>query len=257
MGAIGHLGVAACYNSIYNPGLLRVVERVSSDLLFGVDVWNLYELYWLDISGKPCVHVGRLSYDSRSKYILESKSVKLYLMSLNEHKFSSTQEAKETIVRDIEGLLNTQIEVEISELVNIERGLAIDGVCIDGVSISDVYGDGIKCFPDVYIKESLYSDVLKSNCPVTMQPDYGSLLIEYHGQKIDRSSLLFYITSLRNKNKFHEDCIQEICERILVDCKPEYLAVLGMYNRRGGIDINPIRSNVAGVFPSLYRSLRQ
>ncbi len=252
------LGVAVHYGFSYDPGLLRIIERTGGASLFGIDIWRLYELYWLDMSGKPCVHTGVLSYDSRSKYILESKSVKLYLMSLNEHRFSSTQEAKETIARDIELLLKNKINLKIQTIADTKYGKEINGICIDGTLITEVrVYDKIQCDPNRDVHERLYSNVLKSNCPVTSQPDYGSLVIEYHGKKIDEASLLSYIISIRNQNKFHEDCIQEICEKLLTDCKPDYITVTGMYNRRGGIDINPIRSNHVDFYLDISRTIRQ
>ncbi len=261
-----HLGRSVDYPSGYDPSLLQTVERscVSGVELYGFDVWNLYELYWLDESGKPVAGIGRFWYTSRSELIVESKSVKLYLMSMNEHKFSSGHDVAALIELDIARVLKTNVYVDVVPVNGLLLDRAADvsiGSCIDDedmfLSSQDPGAHSIISDQKVIVRETLHTNILKSNCPVTSQPDYGSLILEYYGPKINKSSLFSYIASIRNNECFHETCVEMICEKIILDCGVEEITVTGMYNRRGGVDINPIRSNKNISAYNLSRALRQ
>lgn len=248
------LGKKTIYSDIYNPGLLYPIERIAQNdkiSMFGYDLWHLYELGWLNSNGMPQVGVGNVLYLSDSPKIIESKSLKLYLNSFNNSKFVSRKSVIETISNDLSNVLETKVWVKISDINSQWKIISPSGICIDDIDIevddfdfnnrqsflSNTIADG------EIISEKLYSNLLRSNCPVTNQPDWGTISIEYRGNQLSHEQLLRYIISYRQHNDFHENCVENIYCELMDFCKPLQLKVYANYTRRGGIDINPYRSN--------------
>ncbi len=264
------LGKASAYVSQYDPTLLcpfpRQVKRdeigVVVDLPFsGVDLWNGYELSWLNSNGMPQVAMARFSFACESPFLIESKSFKLYLNSFNQTHLNSRDELGKRLHDDLSAASGALVEVELMTLAEAEHLLAqLPGDCLDNLDIEidnyQLQPEGLCADPKDQVSEILHSHLLKSNCLVTNQPDWGSLLIEYSGPRIDREALLRYLISFRQHNEFHEQCV----ERIFVDlqryCQPRQLSVQAWYTRRGGLDINPFRTN-CGQKPRLVRLVRQ
>ena len=253
------LGKKSQYHATYDPTkLFRVPRKSKRDEIgvdtnnlpfYGFDCWNHYEVSWLNEKGKPVVATAQIFYDCKSEYIIESKSFKLYFNSLNNSKFTSFQEVQNIITKDVSNELESHVEVILrplnsNDLIDVKNTFA--GESIDDLDIEcDEYlvnPELLKCNSNEIITETLNSDLLKSNCLVTHQPDWGSVQIHYKGPKIDRESLLKYIVSFRNHNEFHEQCIERIFIDIKNKCNPEKLTVYGRYTRRGGLDINPYRA---------------
>lgn len=250
------LGKKTDYNPSYNPGRLYPILRAGKRKEIGVDpnalpfsgfdCWNHYEVSWLNRKGKPMVATAEIYYDCRSLFIIESKSMKLYFNSFNNSHFESIAELQETIKKDIEKAIEYEVTVAVHALESTPALLGkMSGESIDDL---DIVCDTYLVSPDYLatnngcVTEVLCSNLLKSNCLVTGQPDWGSLQIEYTGNKIDREGLLRYIISFRNHNEFHEQCIERIFVDIMKQCKPDKLTVYGRYTRRGGLDINPYRT---------------
>lgn len=245
------------YRSIYDPSLLYPIPRKFNRLklkinnnelpFYGYDIWNGYELSWLNQKGKPEVAFARFVIPCTSKNIIESKSFKMYLNSFNNTKFNSINDVKEIIKNDISYSVQESIDVQLTAGCDemIHKVEKFSSLCIDDVDIEctdySVSPHLLKVNENI-VEESLYSNLLKSNCPVTGQPDWGSIEIKYKGYEISKESLLKYIVSYRNHQEFHEHCIESIFIDIMLRCRPEELTVYGAYTRRGGLDINPIRS---------------
>lgn len=252
------LGQNSSYDSHYNPGRLFAIPRAlkrkeigidSCELPFyGFDCWNHYEVSWLNARGKPKVAVVEIIYDCSTPCIIESKSLKLYFNSFNNTSFSDGEEIRLLVKRDLSECLGGDVHVTIhtlseAALVNVQRGPK--GECIDELDVAcSVYQVEPRYLvvDNKIVEETLYSDLLKSNCLVTNQPDWGSVEIAYLGPQISREGLLKYLVSFRNHNEFHEQCIERIFVDLMTYCKPEKLTVYGRYTRRGGLDINPYRS---------------
>ncbi len=255
-----NLGQKTEYISEYQPSLLQAVPRqlnrddlaLSEPLPFsGFDLWNLYELSWLNSKGKPVVAVAEVRLDAGSENLIESKSFKLYLNSFNQTRFSSTDDVQNTLQRDLSACACGQVKVTIfDDLDHADSQIELlSGTCIDGLDIDiDDYEFDDKHLQSAAdstqeVSEELYSHLLKSNCLVTNQPDWGSVYIRYTGPKIDQEKLLRYLISFRQHNEFHEQCVERIFTDILKYCQPKSLTVYARYTRRGGLDINPFRSN--------------
>lgn len=252
------LGRSSEYDAHYNPDRLfaipRDVKRTEIGIdpkklpFYGFDCWNHYEVSWLNEKGKPVVALAEIIYDCATDYLIESKSLKLYFNSFNNTRFKNFEEVKLAIEHDLSQRLGGAIWVRISSLkdkdyATIQTGP--EGECIDDLDVTcSVYTVEPKylMIEDQQVEEILYSDLLKSNCLVTNQPDWGSVQIAYKGKQINREGLLKYLVSFRNHNEFHEQCIERIFIDIMDYCKPEKLTVYGRYTRRGGLDINPYRS---------------
>lgn len=265
------LGQQTQYVSQYDAGLLFPIPRSESrarlglvDTLpfYGCDLWTGYELSWLNEKGKPQVAVAEFSVPCDSPAIIESKSFKLYLNSLNQTRFANFAAVKACLEKDLSAAAGAQVKLSLCWLD--KSALLIDttfeGALIDDLDI-DV--DSYHPQPDflVYgaddVHEILYSNLLKSNCPVTGQPDWASLIVEYQGKQIDREGLLRYVVSFREHQDFHENCVERIFMDITARCKPEFLSVYARYTRRGGLDINPFRSSDPAAKPGAGRLLRQ
>lgn len=252
------LGKKTDYDQSYNPDRLYSIPRAGKRTEIGVnqnalpfvgfDCWNHYEVSWLNEKGKPIVAMAEIYYDCHSPMIVESKSLKLYFNSLNNTRFKSASEAEKTIKKDLERVITAEVNVILHKLVDSSNAQChehFDGTCIDDLDIEcttyTVTPDYLST-TDKLVKETLYTDLLKSNCLVTNQPDWGSVQIIYEGNQINHEGLLRYIVSYRNHNEFHEQCIERIFVDIMNYCKPSELTVYGRYTRRGGLDINPYRS---------------
>ena len=253
------LGKSSEYISTYTPSLLFPIPRaakwaelgLSADTLpyKGVDFWNCFELSWLLPSGKPVVAIGEFSIPADSPNIIESKSFKLYLNSLNQTAFVDTPSLEATLRTDLSFAAGKPVTVRIRSLADIEAEgvMALPGACIDGLDISvsnyeHPRPELLRCDDSRVVEESVHSHLLKSNCPVTSQPDWGSVVVEYRGAALDHASLLEYIVSFRQHSDFHEQCVERIFLDLQRLLKPEKLTVYARYVRRGGLDINPYRS---------------
>lgn len=264
------LGQATNYPSRYQPELLFGIPRADNrghltipTNWFGADIWNAYEMSWLNSKGKPVVAIGRFEVPWHSPRLIESKSLKLYLNSFNEEKIDSPEELTQRIQQDLSTVAGASVQVTIQALQNF-RAHPIDslsGTLIDELDVEIEHytpqENLLKVVPDAsLVSETLRSDLLKSNCLVTNQPDWGSVQIQYIGPQIDHSSLLAYIVSLRHHNEFHEHCVERLYNDIWQSCQPEKLFVYARYTRRGGLDINPWRANYAAT-PMEPRLARQ
>jgi len=251
------LGKKSSYISQYDPSLLYPIPRsikreeikVPNPVPFhGFDTWNAYEISWLNTKGKPQTAIAKININCHSKNIIESKSFKLYLNSFNNTCIEHINLLQNRLNEDIQKTVEGQVSVFLSSLDSI-LGQPIEtfpGQCLDSLDIDCnsymVNPDYLTAQSNQTVKEELYSHLLKSNCLVTGQPDWGSVHISYTGPKINKSGLLKYIVSFREHNEFHEQCVERIFMDIMTHCNPQYLTVQARYTRRGGLDINPVRS---------------
>lgn len=266
------LGKEAEYDPHYNPDKLFPIPRKGKrdeigvpDRLpfFGFDLWNHYEVSWLNEKGKPVVAVAEISYGCETPCIIESKSMKLYFNSFNNTKFKDAATVAALVKKDIAARVGGDVSVNIiplSQLQDEKISVGFDGECLDELAVecsSYMVEPSLLKTEAEEVEETLCSNLLKSNCLVTNQPDWGSVQIAYKGKKINREGLLRYIVSFRNHNEFHEQCIERIFMDIMKHCQPESLTVYGRYTRRGGLDINPYRSTSSKRIPSQQRLYRQ
>ncbi|MDW6002520.1 NADPH-dependent 7-cyano-7-deazaguanine reductase QueF [Vibrio mangrovi] len=266
-----NLGKKTDYISTYTPELLDPIPRArgrgnitacDSDAFTGYDLWTGYELSWLNTKGKPMVAVAEFMIPCTSPNLIESKSFKLYLNSLNQTPFVSEQVLIETLTKDLSATSGGDVRVKLSR-VDEEQDIRSDRsfVCIDDLDIeidSYEYDEDLLlgAASETVVEERICSHLLKSNCLVTNQPDWGSVYIRYQGAEIDREKLLRYIISFRGHNEFHEQCVERIFSDIKRCCQPEKLTVFARYTRRGGLDINPFRSDFEEEMP-VGREYRQ
>ena len=267
------LGKATVYADRYDASLLFPIPRqgkrdeigVSGDTLpfHGVDVWNGYELSWLDTRGKPVVAVAEFRFPATTPNIVESKSFKLYLNSFAQERMADAAQVRETLVRDLSAAAGGPAEV-ILRAPNDLDGTSLgepEGALLDAQELDfDSYGPPRPDFLGTHegdAREVLVSHLLRSNCPVTGQPDWGSVQIAYTGAPIDRAGLLRYLVSFRSHTEFHEQCVERIFMDIQARCAPRELSVYARYTRRGGLDINPFRSTDPAAVPENPRGARQ
>nr|WP_199044862.1 NADPH-dependent 7-cyano-7-deazaguanine reductase QueF [Dyella sp. ASV24] len=252
------LGKTTVYADRYDPSLLFPIPRqakrdeigVAAPLPFhGEDIWNAYELSWLDARGKPVVALAEFRVPATSPNIIESKSFKLYLNGFSQERIASREQLAATLTNDLSAAAGAPVDVLLSDA--LARGhtvIDLMGTLIDGLPIDiDNYGPPRADYLTTngtapIMEEALVSNLLRSNCPVTGQPDWGSVRIHYRGAPIDRAGLLRYLVSFRNHNEFHEQCVERIFVDVMRHCRPEHLNVYARYTRRGGLDINPYRS---------------
>ncbi len=267
------LGRPVAYRDTYAPELLFAIPRQSkrdeigiaaSALPFiGEDLWNAYELSWLDPRGKPVVALGTFRVPCESPALIESKSLKLYLNSFNQSVFDNADTVRMALSTDLGKACGIPVGVDVQPLSTRPiRVLAYpDGVLLDTLELDiDCYQTdpsllGVR--PGKETSETLYSHLLKSNCLVTGQPDWGTVVVRYIGAPIDHAALLRYIVSFRRHNEFHEQCVERIFYDILARCRPRQLAVWARYTRRGGLDINPFRSTGQLAAPGNVFEIRQ
>ncbi|MGL6305948.1 NADPH-dependent 7-cyano-7-deazaguanine reductase QueF [Aeromonas caviae] len=265
------LGQQSAYISQYTPSLLQPVPRslnrddlgLRGELPFqGCDVWTLYELSWLNAKGKPVVAIGEVFVPATSPNLIESKSFKLYLNSFNQTRCDSLEAVQALLVQDLSGCAGAPVSVTLFTLDQAPHQITqLPGECIDSL---DIEVDGYEFDETLLqgaagreiVEETLHSHLLKSNCLVTSQPDWGSVVIHYRGPRLDREKLLRYLISFRQHNEFHEQCIERIFTDLKHFCAPEQLTVHARYTRRGGLDINPFRSDWESV-PANLRLIRQ
>jgi 7-cyano-7-deazaguanine reductase len=266
------LGQSTVYADRYDPSLLFPIPRaekraqigVGDTLPFhGVDIWNAYELSWLDARGKPVVAMAEFRVPAASPHIIESKSFKLYLNGFAQERVTDAATLAMTLTRDLSQAAGADVAVLLSDATAATHGVVdLDGHLLDDQNIEiDHYGPPEADFLQVdasapAMEETVVSHLLRSNCPVTGQPDWGSVRIAYRGSPIDHAGLLRYLVSFRNHNEFHEQCVERIYVDVMARCAPEWLSVYARYTRRGGLDINPFRSSVPAS-PANSRGARQ
>jgi 7-cyano-7-deazaguanine reductase len=257
------LGKQTDYPAHYAPELLCPIPRadnraklnISADLPFhGEDLWTAYELSWLEPSGKPRIALADFHFPSTSPYMIESKSFKLYLNSFNQHVLANPAALRETLKQDLSRAAGAPVRVELRD-ASARAGFssAPASAWVNPVWLDELPGSEFSYQPDAQllrldgrshapVEETLISDLLRSNCPVTGQPDWASVFIRYRGPRIDATSMLRYIVSFRQCQDFHEHCVERIFTDVLARCACESLSVYARYTRRGGLDINPYRA---------------
>ncbi|MDO9146290.1 MAG: NADPH-dependent 7-cyano-7-deazaguanine reductase QueF [Hydrogenophaga sp.] len=273
------LGKVSAYIDQYDSSLLfpllrdtkrREIGIGGSIPFLGADLWTAFELSWLNPRGKPQVALAHITIPCESTHIVESKSFKLYLNSFNHTRFESADAVRERLKTDVSaaiwhgGAVMAGAGVKLLQPEAFDREVVreLHGLCIDRL---DVECDRYQPAPELLsaalheqpVSETLMSHLLKSNCLVTGQPDWGSVQIAYSGPQIDQAGLLRYIVSFRNHNEFHEQCVERIYMDIMSRCKPTKLMVYARYTRRGGLDINPWRSSHPQQPPANVRTARQ
>lgn len=273
------LGKASAYVDQYDASLLFPIPRegkrteigITGRLPFlGADLWTAFELSWLNLKGKPVVAIAHFTVPCESTHLIESKSLKLYLNSFNNTRFADAAEVQARLRADLSAAVWTGGPVQSSvgvkllmpELFDREPVHELDGLLLDRLDVDcDRYTPAPELltanFDEAPVGETLTSHLLKSNCLVTGQPDWGSVQISYHGPQIDQAGLLRYLVSFRNHNEFHEQCVERIYMDLWARCKPTQLTVYARYTRRGGLDINPLRTSHPGPLPPNIRTARQ
>lgn len=267
------LGQKTEYASQYDRTLLQPVPRAlnrdglgiteNQPFTIGADIWTAYEISWLNEKGLPQVAIADIYLDYQSQNLIESKSFKLYLNSFNQSKFADFNAVQQTMQRDLSECAQGDVTVRLNpvSIYNSQKIDHLQGYCIDEQDIEitsyEFNADWLKdCVSDEIVEEKLVSHLLKSNCLITNQPDWGTLHIHYVGRKIDHEKLLRYVVSFRQHNEFHEQCVERIFCDLMHYAKPEKLTVYARYTRRGGLDINPFRSNFENL-PENLRLARQ
>jgi len=267
------LGKPTEYRSDYAPELLFPIPRrlKRSELgideaalpFVGEDLWNAYEISWLDPRGKPVVALGCFRIPATTPNLIESKSFKLYLNSFNQTAFASAEAVAATLRRDLSAAAGGPLAVDLQPLagrpqpaIGYPTGVLLDAQEIDCTAYQPA-PQLLRTLAAPAVEETLYSHLLKSNCLVTGQPDWATVVIRYRGRPLDRAGLLRYIVSFRGHNEFHEQCVERIYCDIQRQCQPAALAVHARYTRRGGLDINPFRSSGEFPAPDNLREVRQ
>lgn len=265
------LGRKTDYASTYTPSLLCPIPRWDARELLewegeempfrGVDLWNCYELSWLDLKGKPLCAVMEVAVPSNTKNIVESKSLKLYLGSFAQTQVRSRQEVQRMIENDLSSCVGGPVMVSLHEVAGTSHVVAdLPGESLDKLDVEcAVYQPDatlLQLDANLPVKGAVHSHLLYSNCPVTGQPDHASVFIRWNGAHIDTRSLLRYLVSFRGHKGFHEQIVEQIFVDILRQCAPQGLTVYARFTRRGGIDINPFRSNMEEPLPN-FRLWRQ
>ncbi len=273
------LGKASAYADRYDASLLFPIPRAPKraeigvtgrPVFFGAALWTAFELSWLNPKGKPQVAIAHITIPAESTHIGESKSFKLYLNIFNNTVFESADAVKARIRADIGAAIwqggpvqaGAGAQLVLPERFDAEPVHELDGLSLDRLDIECTrYEPAPELLSantaEAPVTETLVSHLLKSNCLVTGQPDWGSVQIRYSGPQIDQAGLLQYIVSFRNHNEFHEQCVERIFMDVWTRCKPTQLTVYARYTRRGGLDINPWRSSHPGPLPANVRTARQ
>ena len=273
------LGKTSVYSSEYDPSILFAIDRqpkrdelgIHNNKLpfYGRDLWYAYEMSWLTPSGKPAVRVVQFDIPCDSPCVVESKSFKLYLNSFNQTRFDSIHDVEQALLCDLSNAVRAQVKVKLMTVDDFqERNVDnVPGVNIDDLDIAvDCYEYDPNLLADNsadlvvnttnVVSETLNTHLLKSNCPVTGQPDWATLVISYRGSAMDRKALLKYVCSFRSHCGFHEQCVEQVFMDLQKHYQPEILTVYAQYLRRGGLDINPWRSTL-DVNPEALRFIRQ
>ncbi len=273
------LGRASAYVDRYDASLLFPLARadqragigaLTNPPFFGADMWTAFELSWLNPRGKPQVALAHVTVPCETTHLVESKSFKLYLNSFNNTVFADATEVQRRIRTDISAAVwhggpmqaSVGVKLVLPELFDREPLYEMEGLSLDRL---DIECTRYRPAPDLLhtevdeqpVAEVLCSNLLKSNCLVTGQPDWGSIQISYTGMPINQEGLLQYLVSFRNHNEFHEHCVERIFMDIWTRCKPLKLSVYARYTRRGGLDINPFRTSYPQALPANTRTARQ
>ena len=273
------LGKASAYADQYDASLLFPIPRADKRAeigidgnapFFGADLWTAFELSWLNLRGKPQVAIAHITVPCETPHIVESKSFKLYLNSFNNTRFASEAEVRARIRADVSEAVwrgaehpgTVGVTLLLPEAFDRESIHELDGLLLDRL---DVECTRYQPAPELLaarhdeapVTETLVSHLLKSNCLVTGQPDWGSVQISYSGPQINQEGLLQYLVSFRNHNEFHEQCVERIFMDLWTRCKPIKLTVYARYTRRGGLDINPWRTSHPQTMPKNVRTARQ
>ena len=270
------LGQATPYPDQYDPSLLFPIPRFENRLkldiqpnqaipFVGVDIWYAFELSWLNTKGKPQIALAEFQVPADSPNMIESKSFKLYLNSFNSARFEDEAAVREQLITDLSAVAGSKIATRINptEAVSKKGMQEMTGVLMDRLDIE--IDPSLSADPALLevnesfgpIEQCLVSHLLKSNCPVTGQPDWASVQIRYQGRPILEEGLLRYLIGFRQKGEFHEHCVETIFTDIKRQCKPEKLSVYARYTRRGGLDINPFRTDHNAPWPENTRHARQ
>jgi len=273
------LGKASSYADQYDAALLFPIPRAGNRLELGIsgappflgaDLWTAFELSWLNPRGKPQVALAHFTVPCETPNIVESKSFKLYLNSFNQTRFAEAAEVQARLRADISEAAwhgapqSSQVGVKLllpdmfdREPVHELDGLSLDRLDVECTRYTPAPDLLTAAFGEQPVSEVLTSNLLKSNCPVTGQPDWGSVQISYSGPQIDQEGLLQYLVSFRKHNEFHEQCVERIFMDLWTRCKPAKLSVYARYTRRGGLDINPFRTSYPRGLPANIRTARQ
>lgn len=263
------LGKSTVYIETYTPTLLFPIPRTmgrnrigltAAELPFcGKDIWNGFELSWLNSKGVPQIAYGEFIFPCTTSSVIESKSFKLYLNSFNQSSFDSIEVVRALMEKDLSQAAQGPVSVTLSHWP-LRMGVLAEfpGLCLDGLDIEtdtyEVNPEFLRTLPSAdNVEETIYSNLLKSNCLATGQPDWGSILVRYSGPQICHEGLLKYVISFRRHSGFAEHCVEQMFCDILARCRPDKLTVYLRYTRRGGLDINPFRSN----FQQDVRNIRQ
>ncbi|MBJ9984636.1 NADPH-dependent 7-cyano-7-deazaguanine reductase QueF [Acinetobacter sp. S40] len=264
------LGKETDYPTEYQPSVLFPIARALSrenyaelqGISQGKDWWHVFELSWLNSMGIPQVAIGRITLPATSPYLIESKSLKLYFNSLNFHQLDSRQALIDLVEQDLSQAANAKVTLELFDVDALEITKP-QGICIDNLipeHLENHPNSGLLKLDTEQqdnVEVTLYSHLLRSNCPVTGQPDWGTVFIRYQGVKPCYRSILAYIISYRQHNGFHEQCVEQIFADIWTHLQPEKLMVYATYTRRGGLDINPCRVSDLSWMPNPIRLARQ
>ncbi|WP_180089277.1 NADPH-dependent 7-cyano-7-deazaguanine reductase QueF [Acinetobacter sp. YH12219] len=265
------LGKDTNYPTEYQPAILFPIARATAREQYahvegirqGTDWWHVFEISWLNASGVPQVAIGRLTLPASSDNLIESKSLKLYFNSMNFTKFDSQAAFKATVEKDLSAAANAAVTIDLFHVDEVEISKP-QGICIDDLEPTQLENhpnaDLLSLDEDAAQDEveiQLYSHLLRSNCPVTGQPDWGTVFIRYKGTKPCYRSILAYIISYRQHNGFHEQCVEQMFADIWQHLKPSQLMVYAAYTRRGGLDINPCRVSDLTWMPRPIRLARQ
>ena len=273
------LGKVSSYADQYDPSLLFPIARADkreeiglTDKLpfMGADLWTAFELSWLNLRGKPQVALAHITVPCETRNIVESKSFKLYLNSFNNSRFADAaavqalirQDLSEAVWRGAKQSGSVGVKIILPEMFDREPVHELDGLSLDRLDIECTQNQPAPellkaATHEAPVTEVLVSNLLKSNCLVTGQPDWASVQISYSGPQIDQEGLLQYLVSFRNHNEFHEQCVERIFTDIWRQCQPNKLSVYARYTRRGGLDINPFRTSHPGPLPANTRHARQ
>ncbi|WP_180179033.1 NADPH-dependent 7-cyano-7-deazaguanine reductase QueF [Acinetobacter sp. YH12041] len=264
------LGKDTNYPTEYQPDILFPISRAPAREKYahveaiqqGKDWWHVFEISWLNAAGVPQVAIGRITLPAFSPNLIESKSLKLYFNSLNFTKFDSKEAFIATVEKDLSKAADAEITLDLFHVDELEISKP-EGICIDDLTPERLENHpdasllSLDQYSDENIEVQLYSHLLRSNCPVTGQPDWGTVFIRYQGKKPCYKSILAYIISYRQHNGFHEQCVEQMFADIWQNLKPEKLMVYATYTRRGGLDINPCRVSDSTWMPRPIRLARQ
>jgi 7-cyano-7-deazaguanine reductase len=265
------LGKPSDYSRPYDPGVLFAIRRAEQRATIGLgavlpfsgaDLWTAYELSWLDSRGKPEIALGFFRVNADSPNIVESKSLKLYLNGFSQKRFDARADVEGTIAADLGHAFGSRVDVRLAGPRDFAHlpAAELDGESLDDLPIAARHytprPELLAAGGDT-VSETLVSNLFKSNCPVTGQPDWGSVQVRYHGPRLDRAGLLGYLVSFRQHGGFHEHCVERMFVEIAECCRPDRLTVYARFTRRGGVDINPFRSNWEEPPATSLRTARQ